>query len=331
MRSLVRRIVPFWLRRAFWRVRRSVPRVAQPLSAVMPRADAPRDPVLVIGCPRAGTSALQELLVQSPELGSVQSEGHILWDAYHHPRDRGWDSDALDAGDVSDRERAYIYLAVKMFAGGAFSGGAFKGAPRFVDKTAESCLRIPYLLELFPDARFVFLRREAAGNVNSLIEAWRARPRFVKYRLPETLDGLGELSGNRWSFALVPGWRDLRQASLEEICARQYVACNEAALDALDALDPSRRFDVSYERMFGEPLETARELYEWLGLEFSPAIESYAAALDRTPSSTALTAPRPDKWREQNPEEVERILPLTAATERRLGYEPSSSSAASSR
>ena len=326
MKDLIRRIVPFPVRRAFWRVRRNVPRVAQPLSLVLPRAEPPKEPVLVIGCPRAGTSALQQLLVRSPELGSVQNEGHILWDPYHHPRDRGWDSDALGAADVSERERAYIYRAVKMFA-----GGAFNGAPRFVDKTAESCLRIPYLLELFPDARFVFLRRDAPGNVNSLIEAWRARPRFVKYRLPETLDGLGELSGDRWSFALVPGWRDLRHASLEEICARQYVACNEAALDALEGVDPSRRFDVGYERMFGEPLETARGLYAWLGLEFGPEIESYAAALDRTPSSTALTAPRPDKWREQNPEAIERILPLTTATERRLGYEPASSSAASSR
>ena len=123
----------------------------------------------------------------------------------------------------------------------------------------------------------------------------------------------------------------MRHLSLEEICARQYVACNEAALDALDAVDPSRRFDVGYERMFSQPLETGRELYRWLGLEFSPEIESYAASLDRTPSSTALTAPRPDKWREQNPEAIERILPLTAATERRLGYEPASSSAASSR
>jgi Sulfotransferase family len=318
VKALLRRIVPFPARRAFWRVRRNVPRVAQPLSLVLARAEAPGEPVLVIGCPRAGTSALQELLVRSPELGSVHNEGHILWDAYQHPRDRGWDSDALGAADVSDRERAYIYLAIRMFA----------RAPRFVDKTAESCLRIPYLLELFRNARFVFLHREAAGNVNSLIEGWGARPRFVKYRLPETLDGLGELSGNRWSFALIPGWRELRDVPLEEICARQYVACNQAALDGLAAVDPSRRFDLSYERMFSEPLASARELYAWLGLEFAPEIESYAAALHRTPSFTALTAPRPDKWREQNPEAIERILPLTAATERRLGYEPVSSSSA---
>ena len=330
MKDLVRRIVPFSVRRAFWRVRRSMPRVARPLSAVLPRAEPPVQPIFVIGCPRSGTSALQELLVRSPELASVHNEGHILWDAYHHPRDRGWDSDALGRADVSERERAYIYRAIRMFA----------RAPRFVDKTAENCLRVPYLDELFPDARFVFIRRDAPGTVNSLIEAWRARPRFVKYRLPETLDGLGELSGNRWSFALVPGWRELRDASLEEICARQYVACNEAALDAFEDIDPARRVEVTYERMFAEPLETARELYDRLGLEFTAGIESYAASLDRNPSSTALTAPRPDKWRQQNPEAIERILPLTEATERRLGYEPASgasgasgsaSSAASSR
>jgi Sulfotransferase family len=264
----------------------------------------------VLGCPRSGTSALLQLLLRSPELRSIHNEGHILWDPYHHPRDRGWDSDALGADEVSERERAYIYLAIRMFVRGH----------RFIDKTAESCLRIPYLLELFPDATFVFLRRRAAGNVNSLIEAWRARPRFVKYRLPEPLEGLGELSGNRWSFALVPGWRELRSAPLEEICARQYIACNEAALDARARVDASRWIDVAYEDLASSPARVARQLYGDLGLELDSAIEDYAARFDLTPSFTTLSAPEADKWREQNPELVERTLPLTAPIERRLGY-----------
>lgn len=313
VRDLVRRLIPFPVRRAVWRVRRNVPRLAQPLSLVLPRADPPRRPIFVIGCPRAGTSALLELLLRSPELRSIHNEGHILWDPYHRPEDRGWDSDALGRDDVSDRERAYIYLAVRMFVRDR----------RFVDKTAENCLRIPYLRELFPDARFVFLRRRAAGNVNSLMEAWKARPRFVKYRLPEPLEGLGALSGNRWSFALIPGWRELRSAPLERICAAQYIACNEAALDALEGLDPGRRIDVAYEDLVAEPVGTARRLCEGLGVEFGSEVERYAAALDRNPSSTALTAPRADKWKQQNPEAIERILPLTAPVERRLGYAPS--------
>jgi Sulfotransferase family len=313
VKALVRRLVPFRLRRAVWRVRRNIPRVAQPLSLALPRARAPERPIFVIGCPRAGTSALLQLLLGSPELRSIHNEGHILWDPYHHPKDRGWDSDALSAGDVSERERAYIYLAVRMFVRDR----------RFVDKTAENCLRIPYLTELFPDATFVFLRRGAAGNVNSLIEAWKARPRFVKYRLPQSLEGLGAMSGNRWSFALIPDWRQLRFASLEEICAHQYIACNEAALDARGGVEASRWLEVAYEDLMAWPVETVRGLCGDLGLTFDPAIKEYAATLDTRPSSTTLTAPRLDKWKQQNREAIERILPLTEPIERRLGYEPS--------
>jgi hypothetical protein len=316
VKSLARRIIPFPLRRAFWRVRRNVPRVAQPLSFVLPQADPPERPILVLGCPRSGTTALQELLGSSPELGSIHNEGHILWDPYHHPSDRGWDSDALGADDVGDRERAYIYRAIKMFAGGAL----VRGDRRFVDKTAENVLRIPYLQELFPDATFVFIRRRGADTVNSLMEAWKARPRFVKYRLPETLDGLGEMSGDRWSFALVPGWRELRDAPLEEICARQYVACNEAALDARQGVDPARWHEVSLEELTADPVGQAERLCGLLGVGFGPEVRARAEAFNTTPASTSLTPPRVDKWRQQNEAQIERILPLIEPTERRLGY-----------
>ena len=298
----------FRVRRAAWRVRRNVPRVAQPLSLVLPRAPAPARPILVIGCPRSGTSALLQAFLRSDELRSVQAEGHILWDPFHPKSAR--ESDALGAADVTEREREYVYLAIRVFTRGR----------RFVDKTPENCLRIPYLDALFPDARFVFLRRRAADNVNSLIEGWRARPRFVTYRLPERLDGLGPLSGNIWSFVLVPDWRDLLHAPLEEICARQYVACNEAVLEARERMDPARWLDVAYEDLVSSPLDELRRLFDGLGLAFSPQVESFARTLTERPARTAITPPKPEKWREQNPEEVERILPVVRETERRLGY-----------
>ena len=284
--------------------------VAQPLSAVLPVFAAPKRPILLVGCPRSGTSILLRALLQSSEVRSVQSEGHILWDAYHHPRDRDWDSDALGREDVLARERAYIYCAIRLFVRGR----------RFIDKTPENCLRLSYLDALFPDATFVFLRRRAADNVNSLIEGWRARPRFVTYRLPQPLEGLGPLSGDIWSFVLIPGWRELRSAPLEEICARQYVVCNEAALAAREQLAPDRWLDLAYEDLAASPVEELRGLFERLGLEFTSGMERFAAELPRTPGPTALTPPSQEKWREQNPAEVERILPTVAPVERRLGY-----------
>ena len=71
------------------------------------------------------------------------------------------------------------------------------------------------------------------------------------------------------------------------------------------------------------PVETAKRLCDDLGLAFDPAIEKYAATFDSRPSSTTLSAPMRDKWKQQNREPIERILPLTAPTEGRLGYEPS--------
>lgn len=238
----------------------------------------------------------------------MQLEGHILWDEFHPRKHR--DSDRLVAEDVSDRERAYVNLAVRMFARG-----------RFVDKTPENCLRIGYLDALFPDASFVFLRRRAADNVNSLIEGWRARPRFVTHRLPEPLRAIGPLDGRLWSFALIPCWRSLRYAPLEEICARQYVACNEAVLDASEAIGRERFVDIGYEDFVRAPLDELRRLFETLGVRLTPAVERFARELDRRPSATALTPPRPEKWREQNPDAIERILPLVAPTQRRLGYD----------
>lgn len=300
----------FGVRRRIWRVRRSGPRVARPLSRVLPRFDPPADPVFVLGCPRSGTSVLLAGMLASGHLRPVQSEGHILWDEFHHPRDLGWDSDALTGNDVSERERAFVYCAIALFARGS----------RFVDKTPESCLRVPYLVELFPDARFVFLRRRAADNVNSLIEAWRARPRFVKYRLPEPLEGIAPLDGERWSLVLVPGWRELRRASLEEICARQYIACNEAVLAARATLPTSGWVDVTYEDLVRSPIDELARIYDSLGLELGSRARRFASDLAERPARTALTRPRADKWREQNPDAVARVLPRLVELERRLGY-----------
>ena len=280
---------------------------------MLPAFDPPESPILVLGCPRSGTTVLLQALLRCPGLRSVQSEGHILWDEFHHPSERGWDSDALTAADITAREREYVYAATRLWTRGS----------RFVDKTPESCLRVTYLDALFPDASFVFLRRRAADNVSSLMEAWRARPRFVKYRLPEQLTGLGPLSGNLWSFVLVPDWRELVAAPLEEICARQYVACNEAVLEARRDLARSRWVDVAYEDLVRAPVDELERICGQLGVDFGESARAYASGLAQAPAATSLTEPRPEKWRDQNPDAIERILPLVAEIERQLGYDPS--------
>jgi hypothetical protein len=290
-------------------VRRAVRGVIQPAVAAMPAAKPPPPPVLVIGCPRSGTSILHQALGLSPELASIHLEGHVIWEAFNHPSRHGWISNALAAEDVTDTERKYVYWIMRVLA----------GRRRFLDKTPKNCLRFPYLNALFPEAAFVFLRRRAADNVNSLMQGWRARPRYVSYELPEALEGLGDLSGHTWSFVLIAGWRELRHAPLEEVCARQYVECNEALLRARGELDPLRVVDVAYEDLVARPSEEVERVYGKLGLRFTDEAAAFATGLRHTPIN-ALTPPRPGKWRGENPDEIRRILHLVRETERRLGY-----------
>ena len=299
----------YGLRRGIWRVRRSVPRAARPLSRILPDVGPPEDPLFVIGCPRSGTTLLLDALRASGELASVQSEGHILWDEFHHPREHGWSSDAVRPDEIARGEREYVYLAARLFARGG----------RFVDKTPANCLRVGYLEGLFPDATFVFLRRRGADNVSSLMDGWRARPRFVRYRIPEPLSGLGDLDGSRWSFVLVPGWRDLREAPLEEVCARQYVECNRAVLDAR-ATSSARWVDMTYEELVAAPDDELRRVYAALGLTYAGAAGRFARDLASRHTATAVSAPRAEKWRERNEAAIERVRPQLAETERRLGY-----------
>jgi hypothetical protein len=163
--------------------------------------------------------------------------------------------------------------------------------------------------------------------VNSLIEGWRARPRFVTHRLPVSLAAPDLPDPQLWSFALFPGWPDVVSAPLEEICARQYVACNEAVLTAREGMDETRWLDVAYEDLVASPEAEIRRLFESLDVAFAPEVAAFAETLDRRVSATALTPPKAGKWREQNAEAVARVLPLVAETERRLGYDVAESAA----
>jgi hypothetical protein len=305
---MTRRDAPTAARRQGIRLARQTLRAVSPLSRLLP-ARPPQQPIFLIGCPRSGTSLLYAILQESAELAGLPGEGHALWESLHHPKNHGWHSNALGPEHAGDLDRNFFYTTIRAIA----------RRRRFLDKTPKNSLRIPYLAALFPDADFIYLRRQGADNVNSLIQGWRAHPRFVTYELPADQTRSGR--SRDWSFVLIPGWRDLEGAPVEEICARQYVTCNEAVLAAAEHVDPRRWIEVSYEDLVGRPDKEVPRILDRLGLAVTPHISAIASRLDGLSINT-VTPPEAGKWRRENPEAVTRILPIIAETERKLGYEP---------
>ena len=186
---------------------------------------------------------------------------------------------------------------------------------RLLEKTPENCLRLPFLQALFPDARVLFLTRDGRANVHSLLEGWRHPVLFPGYRTPVPVTSPGQTRG-RWAFTLIPGWRDLVDRPLVEICARQWAACNAAVLDYAATPGALPVLPVRHEDLVAAPDATLAAIARFLDLR--PAdIPAHGRGL---PEVNVVSAPGAEKWRAEAAA-LATVAPILAPIMARLGYQ----------
>jgi hypothetical protein len=182
-------------------------------------------------------------------------------------------------------------------------------------------MRVSYLNRLFPKATFVFIHRDGRDNVSSMIDGWRHDGHFGLAKLlgpspePVAING-GEF--DEWAFFLPPGWRDYNHASLEEVCAYQWLTANRMALDAARDIPPERWIQLRYEDIFERPVEMFRETFYRLGIPFTEALRARCRNL--RPTSIVKGAPKQDKWKDHNPAAIERVAERIRPLMLQLGY-----------
>jgi hypothetical protein len=278
------------------------------LPALLFRNDLKR-PIFIIGAPRSGTSLLFAILRTSGHLANWPGEAHEVWEADYHPALRDWDSNELRAGDLTSEAAARIRRRFLLSVG---------TKRRLIDKTPRNSLRVDFIEALFPDASYVFLKRDGRDNVNSLLNAWRT-PRYRTYRLPEP-HSIPGVDPDWWKFVLYPGWRGDVNGPLEVVCAKQWVASNQSALGASASIAPERWTEVRYEDLVREPVEEVGRILAAVDVPYEDQVKTKAESIGSTPINV-VTAPEPGKWRRENPHEIESILWLIKPTMKELGYE----------
>jgi uncharacterized protein (TIGR03032 family) len=107
-----------------------------------------------------------------------------------------------------------------------------------------------------------------------------------------TYPNLPGWTGQPWSLALIPGWRELTGKPLSDIVARQWEAISRAALDDLAGVEPARRCAVSYHEFLAAPQATIERLCTFADIEWDQPL---GGALPL--SAHTLTSPDPEKWR----------------------------------
>jgi hypothetical protein len=269
-----------------------------------------RRPILIVGMPRSGTQFLFHVLRASQELGGMPREGHDVWRAYHHPRRSHWRGDRVRAGQVQPGERRYVNA---WFA-------SYCGDRRLIDKTADNLVRVPYLLELFPDALFVVLKRYPCDVLNSYINMWRQpQGRFRSYFVPARLEIPGYPHTHRWCSTLVEGWQKLTASPVLQIALAQWLEYMTCLEEARRIVSTTQWLEVAFEDLLSKPEETFRLVCERLEVTMEPGLRDKLGELVAHPIN-ALTPPGHEKWRSQNADEVRALLPSILEPSARLGY-----------
>lgn len=310
-----------------------------------------QNPIIIIGAPRSGTSILYRSLSLHSRLWHLPRESHSILEGPFHPSRWGYQSNRVVAADVDEAVTSEIHagfekrvmnlsvlgadqakwltdrtllrrirnrIALRRFV--RLSQARRPESVRILEKTPRNSLRVSAMARIFPDARFVMLRREERANIDSLIAGWRAvdqigpfrRQRFCRagYPIADELQ-LQDYTSRWWKFALVPQWRKLRGRTVADVAAAQYAACNRLAEADLSTIASDRVYRLTHEQFVDDPVTAVREILGWAELETEPEIEAFTGNLPRVNDAT------PGLCRAKNglryPDEVDSAISRRAA------------------
>jgi len=280
-------------------LQRFLPAMFEGMQSWLKTAPRPRfkRPVFIVSAPRSGSTLLFETLLRHPDLWTLGDESHAEIETIPglSPRDRGYGSNVLTAADATDEVRDAILgnfaLQLRDLHGARWlTLGAPRPSPlRLLEKTPKNALRIPFLDALFPDALYLFIYRDAAANLGSMLDAWQS-DRFVTYT------DLPGWQGPPWSLLLPPQWRQLEGRPLAEVVAQQWRSANEGIIAALGTLPKERWRVLDYSDLTADPAGVFERATAFLDLAAAPALRSTLA--EGLPLSRyTLSPPVAGKWR----------------------------------
>ena len=270
-------------------------------------ADYPYDrPVIIIAAPRSGSTLLFETLSHAKDLWTIGGESHGVFEnlrnlnpLYEISASNRLTADDANRSTITSIRRAF-YENLRDRDGRPYTDVANRssGRPRFLEKTPKNALRVPFLNQVFPDARYIYLFRDPRENMSSIIEAWRSTD-FVTYpRLPDW--------PGKWSFLLPPEYGRLKGTSLEEIVAFQWRAANEFILDDLGEMPADRWTAVGYGELLADTPATIERLCQFADIEYDEGLQSHCQSTLPL-SRFTQSMPTSDKWR-KNEQMIERVM-----------------------
>ncbi|MDB4343879.1 sulfotransferase [Schleiferiaceae bacterium] len=211
--------------------------------------------IFIIGAARSGTKILRDSLSKYSGEPKVPFDINFIWkwgNIYS-------EHDELKPDDFNLGLHKKIEKYLKNYQG----NNEF-----LIEKTVSNTIRIPFLLEFYPDAKFVFLYREPLNVINSVFRQWY-KPRKFNYVLNKIRYTPLQLTISLFIITIVrkllkkspkiwgvnyPGIKkDLKEKPLLSVITLQWIYCYERALEGESLIPSDNRISVTYEDFVEDP------------------------------------------------------------------------------
>ncbi|MBV1880770.1 MAG: sulfotransferase [Pseudomonadales bacterium] len=281
-------------------------------------------PVVIVGAPRSGTNMLRDILTQLDDVSTWPcDEINYIW----RHGNVSHISDEFVREDATPQVKKYVRGKFKTIANE-------HKVDVIVEKTCANSLRIDFVDEILPEAKYIFICRDGIDAVGSAKIRWTAeldikyileKVKFVPisdlpyYGFRYFVNRLYRIFSNNKRLAFwgpkIKGMSViLDEHSLNEVCALQWERCVNKAEKFLDVMPEGKVIKVKYEDLISDPKVEIRRLVEFVGKSVG---EEELVGFISDISASSIGKGR----RQLGEQEVNTLTGLIGVTLARLGYE----------
>ena len=234
-------------------------------------------PIVIIGAPRSGTNMLRDVLCQFQKVGTWPcDEINYIW----RHGNVGSETDEFSVDMARPKVKEFIRKEFDNFA-------SDNDLNFLVEKTCANSLRIPFVDQVIPEAKYIFIVRDGVDVVGSAAIRWKAKLdlsyivkkvryvplldipyyalRYLGSRVYKFFSSEQRLSF--WGPSYIGLYEDLKQHSLEEICALQWQRCVDLSEQAFYSMPENQVIKIKYEEFVNNPVEVLRQVLNQLGVQ----------------------------------------------------------------
>lgn len=280
-------------------------------------------PVIIVGAGRSGTNMLRDIITSIDGFETWNcDEINPIW----RYGNRDYPSDEIPVSKLTLEIKNYIRRRFYRLHKSAKS--------RFiVEKTCANSLRLEYVFNIFPEAKYIIINRDGRDVTLSAMKRWGARfelkyslkkLRFVPFR--DLFYYLSRFGINRikkigsksdslsfWGPLYNGIFEDVVKRSSLEICAHQWKHCAENIIKQRVHIPSENILDFQYECFVKNPITEMKRFLNFFELSHS---EEYIAKLVSGVSDRSVGS----YIKQFNSREIEVLEAITRATLDKLNY-----------